>query len=83
MTRSTREFLKYLFMVCPVLCLPSCSPQANDETLPNVVFIMADDMGWGDVESYHPESLIPTPNISLVFDLCFISILQLRIISNR
>ena len=24
---------------------------------------MADDMGWGDVESYNPESLIPTPNI--------------------
>ncbi len=64
MRRSTREVLKYVFMVCPVLCLPSCTPQANDETLPNVVFIMADDMGWGDVESYHPESLIPTPNIN-------------------
>ncbi len=64
MRRATREFLKYFFMICPVLCLPSCSPQANDETLPNVVFIMADDMGWGDVESYNPESLIPTPNIN-------------------
>jgi arylsulfatase A len=31
---------------------------------PNVVFIMADDMGWGDVEAYNPESLIPTPNIN-------------------
>ncbi|HUT45162.1 MAG TPA: arylsulfatase [Sedimentisphaerales bacterium] len=31
---------------------------------PNVVFIMADDMGWGDVETYNPESLIPTPNIN-------------------
>ena len=64
MTRSTREFVKYLFMVGPFLCLQSCNPQANDETLPNVVFIMADDMGWGDVESYNPESLIPTPNIN-------------------
>ncbi len=64
MTRSTRAFVKYLFMVCLVVCLQSCNPQANDETLPNVVFIMADDMGWGDVESYHPESLIPTPNIN-------------------
>jgi len=25
---------------------------------------MADDMGWGDVEIYNPESLIPTPNIN-------------------
>jgi hypothetical protein len=33
------------------------------ETPPNVVFIMAYDMGWGDVASYNPESLIPTPNI--------------------
>ncbi|MFC2167632.1 arylsulfatase [Acidobacteriota bacterium] len=31
---------------------------------PNVVFIMADDMGWGDVEAYNPESLTPTPNIN-------------------
>jgi len=31
---------------------------------PNVVFIMADDMGWGDVEVNNPDSLIPTPNIN-------------------
>ncbi len=64
MCRSVWEFVKCLFIVGPVLCLQSCSPQANDESLPNVVFIMADDMGWGDVESYNPESLIPTPNIN-------------------
>lgn len=33
-------------------------------TRPNIVFIVADDMGWGDVEAYNPESLIPTPNIN-------------------
>jgi len=31
---------------------------------PNVVFIMADDMGWGDIEVNNPDSLIPTPNIN-------------------
>jgi len=31
---------------------------------PNLVFIMADDMGWGDVEVNNPDSLIPTPNIN-------------------
>jgi len=30
---------------------------------PNVVFIMADDMGYGDVGCYHPASKIPTPHM--------------------
>jgi len=36
--------------------------QAADPT-PNIVFIMADDMGFGDVGCYNPESKIPTPNM--------------------
>lgn len=30
---------------------------------PNIVFIMADDMGYGDVSAYNPESKIHTPNM--------------------
>jgi arylsulfatase A-like enzyme len=30
---------------------------------PNIVLIMADDMGYGDPGCYNPASQIPTPNI--------------------
>lgn len=30
---------------------------------PHIVFILADDMGWGDPRCYNPESKIPTPHL--------------------
>lgn len=35
----------------------------SNPALPNIVYIMADDMGWGDVGCYNPASLIPTPHM--------------------
>ena len=30
---------------------------------PNIVFIYADDLGYGDLGCYNPESKVPTPNL--------------------
>jgi arylsulfatase A-like enzyme len=35
----------------------------SGERAPNIVLVYADDMGYGDVGRYNPDSRIPTPNI--------------------
>ncbi|MCA9136680.1 MAG: arylsulfatase [Planctomycetales bacterium] len=37
--------------------------QAAPTDRPNIVLILADDMGWGDPQCYQPASKIPTPNL--------------------
>ena len=37
--------------------------QAESTSRPNVILIMADDMGWGDPRCFNPDSLIQTPHL--------------------
>jgi arylsulfatase A len=53
-----------------VLCVSAVSSQSltagageGKARLPNIVFILADDLGYGDPGCYNPQSRIPTPNI--------------------
>ena len=40
-----------------------CSSALNAQTRPNIIYILADDMGYGDVSACNAGSKIATPNI--------------------
>ena len=52
---------KYIIiLIVLLLCTPSCIAQSKQ---PNIVFILADDLGWSDVTLYGKTKLYETPNL--------------------
>jgi arylsulfatase A len=49
-----------LAVTCGILCFRTVAPQ---QQAPNIVYILADDLGYGDVSVYNPTGQISTPNI--------------------
>ena len=44
-------------------CVLFCGSIGSASDNPNIVFILVDDMGYGDPGCYNSQSKIPTPNI--------------------
>jgi arylsulfatase A len=55
--------LLLLCMCCAVPVGANLQSAATQMRKPNVVIILADDMGWGDPGCYNTQSKTPTPNI--------------------
>ncbi|WP_167609230.1 sulfatase family protein [Maribellus sediminis] len=51
-----------IFLIAAVL-FGSCNSTQKENTAPNIVVILADDMGCGDVSGFNENSKINTPNI--------------------
>jgi arylsulfatase A-like enzyme len=49
--------------LCTSLAIVSCGQKEKDKPLPNIVFILADDLGYGDLSCYGQQKF-STPNIN-------------------
>jgi arylsulfatase A-like enzyme len=60
------KFNSYLFGAAGLVVIPACTGFQSGKELPDIVFILSDDLGYGDISFLNPESKISTPNIDRI-----------------
>jgi arylsulfatase A-like enzyme len=59
-----RDFLKLIGLNAAALATPRwLSAATSSKDKPNIIYILADDMGYGDPHCNNPDSKVPTPNM--------------------
>ena len=61
-----KELLMMSCLVPTALALTSCGGVQNQNEQPNILFILADDMGYGELSCFNPATPAPTPNIDRI-----------------
>lgn len=58
-----RMIMSFIILLCHFYCL--AQPQKTNSSLefPNIVYILADDLGYGDINAFNPNGKIRTPNL--------------------
>lgn len=54
---------KFLLPLTILLLAYSCKEEKSSDEVPNIIVVLADDLGIGDISAYAPENKIKTPNI--------------------
>ena len=55
--------LRQLINACLLVTVSTAVVHSTHARHPNIIYILADDLGYGDVGCFNPESKIPTPNL--------------------
>ncbi|TLP81274.1 sulfatase family protein [Maribacter sp. ACAM166] len=53
----------YILIIVLAISLNSCTEKRKEQTKPNIIYVLADDLGYGDISIFNKNGKIKTPNI--------------------